>query len=102
MPKELKGHRRYVAAVAILGPDRIVSGSWDKTVKDIWNTDGQCLKTLEGHSHYVLSVAILGPAESLADLRTNLYNYGKNRFHSFVWKILLSSYKRLSGSWSCS
>ena len=47
-------------SVAILGPDRIVSGSDDKTVK-IWNTDGECLKTLEGHSNYVFSVAILGP-----------------------------------------
>ena len=58
-----------VYSVAILGPDRIVSGSLDKTVK-IWNTDGECLKTLEGHSNYVFSVAILVPTESLADLRT--------------------------------
>ena len=54
------GHSRSVMSVAILGPDRIVSGSEDKTVK-IWNTDGECLKTLEGHSDGVYSVAILGP-----------------------------------------
>ena len=48
-----------VNSVAILGPDRIVSGSSDNTVK-IWNTDGECLKTLEGHSD-MYSVAILGP-----------------------------------------
>ena len=54
------GHSAEVSSVAVLGPDRIVSGSWDNTVK-IWNTDGECLKTLEGHSGYVYSVAILGP-----------------------------------------
>ena len=32
--------------VAILGPDRIVGGSSDNTIK-IWNTDGECLKTLK-------------------------------------------------------
>ena len=54
------GHSGGVCSVAILGPDRIVSGSNDNTVK-IWNTDGECLKTLEGHSDSVSSVAILGP-----------------------------------------
>ena len=58
MPKDI-GSSDGVDA-AILGPDRIVSGSWDNTVK-IWNTDGECLKTLEGHSDEVSSVAILGP-----------------------------------------
>ena len=59
-PKTLEGHKSSVCSVAILGPDRIVSGSADYTVK-IWNTDGECLKTLEGHSDRVSSVAILGP-----------------------------------------
>ena len=56
----MEGHSGSVSSVAVLGPDRIVSGSMDNTVK-IWNTDGECLKTLEGYSDAVYSVAILGP-----------------------------------------
>ena len=44
----LRGYTVSVSSVAILGPDRIVSGSYDNTIK-IWNTNGECLKTLEGH-----------------------------------------------------
>ena len=67
--KTLEGHSDYVFSVAILGPDRIVSGSWDNTVK-IWNTDGECLKTLEGHSDGVFSIAILGPDRIVSGSRT--------------------------------
>ena len=36
---------------------KIISGSWDCTIK-IWDANtGQCLKTLMGHSGNVLSVA---------------------------------------------
>ena len=47
MPKDI-GRPVGVYSVAILGPDRIVSGSGTRL--KIWNTDGECLKTLEGHS----------------------------------------------------
>ena len=53
--RTLEGHRDVVSSVAVCS-DRIVSGSYDKTVK-IWNTDGECIKTLEGHSDCVESVA---------------------------------------------
>jgi len=45
-------------SVAIDG-DRIISGSYDKTIK-IWSREGDLLKTLEGHSSWVKSVAIDG------------------------------------------
>ena len=56
--KTLEGHSGYVYSVAY-SPDgtKIISGSYDKTIK-IWNANtGECLKTLEGHSYFVNSVA---------------------------------------------
>ena len=56
--KTLYGHSFFVYSLSF-SPDgsRIVSGSWDKTIK-IWDVNtGNCLKTLEGHSDYVWSVA---------------------------------------------
>ena len=54
----LKGHSEGVLSVAY-SPDgtKIISGSFDRTIK-IWDANtGECLKTLEGHSIYVYSVA---------------------------------------------
>ncbi len=56
--KTLEVHSDWVNSVAF-SPDstKIISGSYDKTIK-IWDANtGQCLKTLEGHSRYVSSVA---------------------------------------------
>ena len=56
--KTLGEHSYYISSVAF-SPDgtKIVSGSWDETIK-IWNANtGQCLKTLEGDLDYVYSVA---------------------------------------------
>ena len=57
-PQTLKGHTNRVGSVAF-SPDgqRIVSGSFDQTVK-IWdaNTDKE-LQTLKGHTNSVTSVA---------------------------------------------
>ncbi len=55
----LEGHLDSVNTVTIT-PDstKIVSGSWDYTIK-IWNlATGECLRTLEGHLDSVNSVAI--------------------------------------------
>ena len=55
----LSGHSSYVDAVAVLDADRIVSGSWDKTLK-VWSlASGECLQTLSGHSSFVAAVAVL-------------------------------------------
>ena len=54
----LAGHLNSVCSVAY-SPDgtKIISGSFDNTIK-IWDANtGECLQTLEGHSHYVWSVA---------------------------------------------
>ncbi|MEE0993008.1 MAG: hypothetical protein UH542_08515 [Bacteroidales bacterium] len=56
--KTLEGHSNIVWPV-VYSPDgtKIVSGSYDNTIK-IWDANtGECLKTLEGHSLVVISVA---------------------------------------------
>jgi WD40 repeat protein len=57
--RELKGHKALVAGVAF-SPDgkRVVSGSWDGTVK-VWEADtGKEVLTLKGHEGIVTAVAV--------------------------------------------
>ena len=56
--KTLNGHSYPITSVAY-SPDgtKIISGSWDNTIKILDANTGECLKTLEGHSNVVRSVA---------------------------------------------
>jgi WD40 repeat protein len=56
--KTLNGHIAYVTSVAFSSDGtRIVSGSYDWSVR-VWNAStGKELMTLSGHTHYVTSVA---------------------------------------------
>jgi WD40 repeat protein len=55
---ELKGHTNWATSVAFSRDGgRVVSGSYDKTVR-IWNaTTGKVETELKGHTHWVMSVA---------------------------------------------
>jgi WD domain, G-beta repeat len=55
----LEGHTSIVMSVAFSSDNtRIVSASYDKTIR-IWSvSDGKCLHTLKGHTSTVMSVAI--------------------------------------------
>ena len=53
------GHSKSVRSVAVFpSGDRVVSGSFDKTLK-LWDAStGECLATWKGHSDNVNSVAV--------------------------------------------
>merc|ERR550514_1254287 len=57
--RTLRGHKNVVRCTAVFpGGRRIVSASWDKTLK-VWDVaTGKCVATLEGHSNDVNCVAI--------------------------------------------
>ena len=53
------GHINWVNCVAVLSDGRVVSGSWDCTLR-VWDAaTGQCLQTLEGHTNVVTCVTDL-------------------------------------------
>ena len=57
--RKFEGHTGAVLALTVLDGGKVVSGSWDKTVR-VWDADsGECLLKLEGHTGSVSSLAVL-------------------------------------------
>ena len=53
--------RAQVTCVAVLSNDRVVSGSWDNTLK-VWDAStGRCLQTLTGHADPVRCLCPVEP-----------------------------------------
>jgi WD40 repeat protein len=55
----LQGHTSVIASLVVDG-DRIISGSYDNTIK-IWDkTTGNCVQTLQGHTRVIESLVVDG------------------------------------------
>jgi WD40 repeat protein len=79
----LSGHSEAVATVACLqtNNNRIISGSYDMTIK-FWNmTNGECESTLEGHSSYVNYIC-------LSDDESKLFT-GDGEGNIKIWDIAM-------------
>lgn len=116
----LQGHSHYIACIAVLPDDRIVSGSYDHTIK-IWNPNtGECEMTLFGHSSYVYCLTVLPNGRVVSgswDTTLKIWNVttgeceqtlsGHSSFVCWVVympdlkRIVSGDYKKLVRVWQC-
>lgn len=89
---------------------KVISASWDRTLK-VWNVDnGQCIRSLEGHSDRVICVSIIDESKVVSgswDGSLKVWNIDNGecvqtiRAHSHYIECLtvVNKSKILSGSW---
>jgi WD40 repeat protein len=97
----IEGHSRHISCCAALPDGRIVSGSYDKTLK-VWNTftagarrsTGKCELTLNGHTDWVRCCAVLPDGRIISgsdDCTLKLWNTKSGKceltfqFHDYCW-----------------
>ena len=80
---ELRGHRNHVYSLAALADGRVVSGSYDHTLRvwDVTEPSGRCDLTLSGHSDCVYGVA------AASRLRTPVAEVGASGGGLFGWLV---------------
>jgi WD40 repeat protein len=83
--KSLKGHTRPVCSLIKLKDGKIVSGSWDKTIR-VWKDD-TCVQTLEGHTNWVTTLLELADGRLASGSSDNTVR---------VWNIDSGDYSTLS------
>lgn len=80
------GHSGSVIALTLLDNGcRILSGSWDKTLK-LWSGDGSCLSTLTGHKNSVTCLS-LPPSSPLSTSHHQLAVTGSGNCTLIIWDL---------------
>ncbi len=85
--KIFRGHTNHVNVVAVTpNGRRIVSGSWDETLK-VWEMDSwQCVATLEGHTNFTRGVAVTSDGRIISGSRDRTIRV----WEMDTWKCLAS------------
>ena len=77
--RTLSGHTKWVSCASMFmgsdGDPRIVSGSWDNTLK-VWSAEsGLCERTLSGHTDWVNCVAVFMGSDGNPRLVSGSHDY---------------------------
>lgn len=68
---KLNKHTNLVSVLVITPDNKLVSGSWDKTIR-VWDIEsGKCLKVLEGQKSFVYALAVTPDGNTLVSSSSN-------------------------------
>jgi len=105
----LRNHTNWVMALAVLPDGRVVSSSYDNTLR-VWDVDtGRTLATLQGHTHSVSALAVLPDGRVVSgssDKTLRVWDVDTGRMlatlqshtHSVRTLVVLSDGRIISGS----
>ncbi|PPK57339.1 WD40 repeat protein [Malaciobacter marinus] len=68
---KLNKHTNLVSVLVITSDNKLVSGSWDETIR-VWDIEsGKCLKVLEGQKSFVYTLAVTPDGNTLVSSSSN-------------------------------